>query len=135
MNARDVRDGRAREVSAARQLAARGAHRCATQPLEARCHATPCAVAGSRLARFVAHPCADLPGRCCFVDYALVACPARLLAETSRDACGALLRTMRAGRATLRAASCAVAAIFVVVAPVAAPESLRRCRDGWSEFF
>ncbi|KZT76345.1 hypothetical protein F511_46631 [Dorcoceras hygrometricum] len=71
----------------------------------------------------------------CFVDCALVAYPARLLAETSRDACGVMLRTMRAGRATLRAASCAAAAIFVVVAPTAAPASLRRCRDGWSEFF
>ncbi|KZV06770.1 chloroplast elongation factor G [Dorcoceras hygrometricum] len=52
-------------------------------------------------------------------------------------ACGALLRTMRAGRATLRAASCAAAAIFLVVAPplAAAPASLRRCRDGWSDFF
>ncbi|KZT76785.1 hypothetical protein F511_46191 [Dorcoceras hygrometricum] len=42
------------------------------------------------------------------------------------------------GRASLlRAASCAAAAIFVVVAPspAAAPASLRRCRDGWSDFF
>ncbi|KZV13696.1 hypothetical protein F511_45140 [Dorcoceras hygrometricum] len=48
------------------------------------------------------------------------------------------LRAMRSGRVTLRAASCAAAAIFVVVAPpspAAAPASLRRCRDGWSDFF
>ncbi|KZV06825.1 hypothetical protein F511_45693 [Dorcoceras hygrometricum] len=47
------------------------------------------------------------------------------------------LRTMRAGRATLRAASCAAAAIFVVAASpssAAAPASLWRCRDGWSDF-
>ncbi|KZV56635.1 hypothetical protein F511_11126 [Dorcoceras hygrometricum] len=39
------------------------------------------------------------------------------------------LRTMRAGRATLRAASCAAATIFVVAAPpspTAAPPPLRR---------
>ncbi|KZT76885.1 hypothetical protein F511_46090 [Dorcoceras hygrometricum] len=60
----------------------------------------------------------------CFVDCALVAYPARLLAVTSRDACGVLLRMMRAGRATLRTASCAADAIFVVVAPAAAPSKV-----------
>ncbi|KZV06681.1 hypothetical protein F511_45838 [Dorcoceras hygrometricum] len=47
------------------------------------------------------------------------------------------LGTMRAGHATLRAASCAAAVIFLVVAPpsAAAPTSLRRCRDGWFDLF
>ncbi|KZV30157.1 hypothetical protein F511_16044 [Dorcoceras hygrometricum] len=66
---------------------------------------------------------------------------ARRLLEMSRDRWldeARWLRTMRAGRATLRAASCTAAAIFVVAAPpspAAAPACLRRCRDGWSEFF
>ncbi|KZT76780.1 hypothetical protein F511_46195 [Dorcoceras hygrometricum] len=44
------------------------------------------------------------------------------------DTCGALVDTLvRAVRATLLAALCAAAAIFMVVAPAAAPAMLRRC--------
>ncbi|KZT75898.1 ankyrin repeat-containing protein-like [Dorcoceras hygrometricum] len=56
------------------------------------------------------------------------------------DACGGWSRAMRAGRATLRAASCAAVREFRGGAAGRrrsgdAPTSFRRYRDGWSEFF
>ncbi|KZV13534.1 hypothetical protein F511_45302 [Dorcoceras hygrometricum] len=50
--------------------------------------------------------------------------------------CAVLVARKRAGRATLRATSCAAVRFFSCGGrrPAAAPAMLRRCRDGWSDF-
>ncbi|KZV23361.1 U-box domain-containing protein 50-like [Dorcoceras hygrometricum] len=50
------------------------------------------------------------------------------------DACGGWSRAMRAGRVMLRAASCAAVRNFSSAVASGRPP-LRRCRDGWSDFF